>query len=205
MPFKSSFAPVGSALRRPRCLILTVSLTSLLTGCASSSPPPTTTAGRPTSAPTAANATQRVAQQVTVHADDAMLRKPYAVIGGAVENTSGAKLEGVSVELELQKRADGSKERRSVAVNPKDLGPGERGTYSLKILSEEWSDSRVVSVKTGDGKSELAFRTVQGARRPPERLPDKVTVTETVQGPKQKKKSGGEEFINTPDDAVPVP
>lgn len=204
MLFKSSFAPGGSAPRRARRLILTVTLTSLLCGCASSSPSPTTTANRPTSAPAAA-AAQRGAQQVTVHADDAMLRKPYAVIGGAVENTSGAKLEGVSVELELQKRADGSKERRSVAVNPNNLGPGERGTYSLKILSQEWSDSRVVSVKTGDGKGELAFRTVQGARRPPERLPDKVTVTETVQGPKQKKKSGGEEFINTPDDAVSVP
>lgn len=206
MPFKSSFAR-GAAFNPARRLLLTVSLTSLCFGCASSSSSPKTNADRPTSAPpaAAANATPRSAPQVTIHADDAMLRKPYAVIGGTVENTSGARLEGVAVELELQKRSDESKERRSIAVNPKDLGPGERGTYTLKLLSEEWSDARIVGLQAGGGKEEVAFRTVQGARRPPERLPDKVTVTETVQGSKPKKKSDGEEFINTPDSAVSVP
>ena len=199
MRFKCSFALRAGVLSSPLLLILSVSVTSLLFGCAS--PPSEATNRR--SAPAVANTPRNT--EVLIRADDAMLRKPYAVIGGTVENTSGAKLEEVSVELELQKRSDGRKERRSVKVNPKDLAPGERGTYSLKILSEEWSDSRVVSLQTGAGKNEVAFRTVQGARRPPERLPEKTTVTQTVQGPKPKKRSGNDEFINSPDDPVSVP
>lgn len=200
MRFKHTLALGGGVFKLSLRLTLSVSVTSLLFGCAST---PSTTANRRSSAPTVASTTR--GPEVVVYADDAMLRKPYAVIGGTVENTSGAKLEEVSVELELQKRSDGSKERRSVKLNPKDLGPGERGSYSLRILSDEWSDSRIVSLQAGADKSELAFRTMQGARRPPERLPEKTTVTQTVQGPKPKKKSGNDEFINSPDDPVSVP
>lgn len=198
MRFHYGLASGGGALKSSLRLILAVSVTSLFYGCAS---PPSQMTNRG-NAPTVAQTPRHT--EVVIYADDAMLRKPYAVIGGTVENTSGARLEEVSVELELQKRSDGSKERRSVKVNPKDLGPGERGSYSLKILSEEWSDSRIVSLQTQMGK-EVGFRTVQGARRPPERLPEKTTITETVQGPKTKKKSGNDEFINSPDDPVSVP
>jgi hypothetical protein len=181
------------------CLIVSVAIISLISGC-TSSPTPTQTRRN---APTAANAART--PEAVIYADDAMLRRPYAVLGGTVENISGSRLEEVSVELELQKRSDGSKERRSVKVNPKDLGPGERGTYSLKILSEEWEDSRIVSLQTQAGKNEIAFRTAQGARRPPEVLPEKVTVTQTVNGPQPKKRSGDDEFINSPDKPIAVP
>lgn len=200
MRFKCSFVSRAGLLKTSLRLILSASVTSLFLGCASRSSPTTERRG---GAPTVASTPR--SPEVVVYADDAMLRKPYAVIGGTVENTSAARLEEVSVELELQKRSDGSKERRSVKLSPKDLAPGERGSYSLRILSEEWSDSRIVALQTGAGKNELAFRTVPGARRPPERLPEKTTVTQTVQGPKPKKKSGNDEFINSPDDPVSVP
>lgn len=202
MLFTHSLASGGGFLKLSLRLMLAVSVTPLFYGCASPSSTSSPTTNR-RNAP-AVSQTMRNTEAV-IYADDAMLRKPYAVIGGTVENTSVQRLEEVTVELELQKRSDGSKERRSVKVNPADLAPGARGSYSLRILSEEWSDSRVVSLKTGAGKNDVAFRTAQGARRPPERLPEKVTVTETVQGPKQKKKSGNDEFINSPDDPVSVP
>ena len=199
MRFNRSSAPGGWAFKSFLCLILSVSVTSLFYGCAS---PPSPTQTR-RNAPTSADAPRT--PEVVIHVNDAMLRKPYAVLGGTVENTSGSRLEEVSVELELQKRSDGGKERRSVKVTPKDLGPGERGTYSLRILSEEWSDSRITSLQTQAGKNEVAFRTVQGARRPPEVLPEKVTVTQTVNGPKPKRRAGDDEFINTPDNPIAVP
>jgi len=143
--------------------------------------------------------------ETQVFVDEAMLRKPYAVIGGTVENISGSTLEGLSVELELQRRADGSRERREVSVEPEDLAPGGRGRYTLKILSDEWSDSRIVRLRSKARQAELVFKTQPGARRPPERIPEPKPVTRVVQGPRTKKKPGGEEFINTPDDPVAVP
>ena len=142
--------------------------------------------------------------EVLIYADEAMLRKPYAVIGGLVENVSGSRLEDVSLEMELERRSDGTKERRSVSISPKDLAPGERGAYSLKIRSEEWSDSRIVTLRSQKRQREIVFRTLPGARRPPERIPASP-VNKPVEAPRAKKKSGNEEFINTPDNPIAVP
>ena len=39
--------------------------------------------------------------------DDALLQGGKTIIGGTVKNTSGEKLEGLAVELELKRRKDG--------------------------------------------------------------------------------------------------
>ena len=51
-----------------------------------------------------------------IYVDEAMLSKPYAIIGGTVENICGERLENLTVEIELKHRDDGGTERREVAV-----------------------------------------------------------------------------------------
>ena len=134
-----------------------------------------------------------------IFADEAMLAKPYAIIGGAVQNVGKEKLEKLSVEVELRRRADSGLETREVKVEPPDLEPGQQGKFSLKVLSEEWSGSRVVGLRRGG--EEVAFRSLPGAKRPPEKLKDNVIIVKTP----AKKKSGGDDFINTPDTPYSVP
>ena len=136
-----------------------------------------------------------------IYVDEAMLSKPYAIIGGTVENISGRRLENLSVEIELRRRDDGSTERREVAVQPGVLDPGSRGKYSLKVLSDEWGSSRVVSLRDGAGTHEVSFKSLPGAKRPPEKPGGNVVI---VQIPRQKK-SSGDEFINTPETPIRVP
>ena len=139
--------------------------------------------------------------EANIYADDAMLAKPYAIIGGTVENVGAERLERLSVEIELKRRADGSLERREVALKPADLEPGGQGKFSLKVLSEEWSGSRVVKLRSGARPQEVAFKPLPGAKRPPERIKDNVIIVKTP-GPK---KPGGGDFINTPDTPYKVP
>jgi len=136
-----------------------------------------------------------------IFVDDAMLAKPYAIIGGTVENVGGERLENLSVEIELRRRDDGSTERREVTVEPADLDPGKQGKYSLKVLSDEWSSSRVVSLRGGAARREVAFKSLPGAKRPPEKIGGNVVIVKTP----SRKKANGEEFINTPDNPVKVP
>lgn len=139
--------------------------------------------------------------EANVFADEAMLAKPYAIIGGAVENVGARKLEKLSVEIELRRRDDGAFETREVAVEPSDLEPGKRGKFSLKVLSEEWSGSRVVKLRSGPHPQEVAFKVLPGAKRPPEKIKENVIVVKT---PAQKRPNGSE-FINTPDTPYSVP
>ncbi len=140
--------------------------------------------------------------EANVFVDEAMLAKPYAVIGGAVENIGTQRLEKLTVEIELRRRTDGSLEMREVSVEPADLEPGKQGKFSLKVLSEEWSGSRVVKLKSGSRQQEeVAFKPQPGAKRPPEKVKGNVII---VQTPTQKK-SNGSDFINTPDNPYSVP
>ena len=134
--------------------------------------------------------------------DEAMLRKPHAVLGGTVENVGGERLENLSVELELRRRAGGGVEVRTVPVQPSALAPGEKGRYSLRVLSDEWGGSRLLRLRSGSRQQDVAFKSSPGARRPPERLPESRTITVTKGS---RPKSGGEEFINTPDTPIAVP
>ncbi|HZT60929.1 MAG TPA: hypothetical protein VFA21_20160 [Pyrinomonadaceae bacterium] len=188
---KSIFSP---ELRRLTAAAVLLAAPFSLSGCgtrASSGPRAAAKPAQvaPTPAPPDAN----------IYVDEAMLSKPYAIIGGTVENTSGGKLENLSVEIELRRRDGGATERREVAVQPASLDPGKRGKYSLKVLSDDWGSSRVVTLR--GGQREVAFKSLPGAKRPPERPGGNVVFVNTP----PKKKSKGDEFINTPDTPISVP
>jgi hypothetical protein len=145
-------------------------------------------------------AQQQQAPQVQIFADEAMLRKPYAVLGGTVRNVGAEKLGGLVIELELRRRADGVVERREVPLQPADISPGGEAKYSLKVLSDEFGSTRVARLLSGE--QEVAHQVLPGAKRPPERMPDGKEII--VKAPR-KPGGPGEEFINTPDTAVSVP
>lgn len=189
--------PFPSAPRRLSVGLLLLALL-IFPGCQKSTPPAADQA--PVSKPFKTTKVSAPAE-AEVYADEAMLSKPYAIIGGKVKNVGPQRLEKLSVEIELRRREGGDVERREVRVEPADLAPGEQGKYVLKVLSEEWGSSRVVSLRSGEGPREVAFNTLQGARRPPE-VPETKTASNA---PRQKPRPNGEEFINTPDTPVRVP
>jgi hypothetical protein len=139
---------------------------------------------------------------VEILVDEAMLRKPYAILGGTLKNVGTEKLENLSLELELVRRADGSAERREVSIEPDELNPGGSGKYSIRVLSEEWRGSRIIRLQSSSKPGEIAFKTLPGARRPPEKI---TPVTRVINERRPRTHSKGEEFINTPDSAVAVP
>jgi hypothetical protein len=141
--------------------------------------------------------------EANILVDEPRLVKPHALIGGTVQNVGGQRLEKLSVLIELRRRDDDTIERREVAVGPADLAPGEQGKFSIKVEPEEFRGSSVVGLRSGAGGREVAFKSLPGAKRPPERIPDSKVVTVTV--PRQKSKGGNDEFINTPDTPIKVP
>lgn len=145
---------------------------------------------------------QQPSPEVQILADEAMLRKPHALLGGSVQNVGGEKLMGLVIEMELRRRSDGSTERREIAVQPADLAPGERGRYSLKVLSDDWAGFRIARLRSGARTEDVAYQVLLGAKRPPERTPDGKEII--VKSP-PRSGQGGEEFINTPDTATRVP
>ena len=139
---------------------------------------------------------------VQIFVDEAILRKPYAILGGTLKNLSMDKLENLFVELELIRRTDGSAERREVKVEPGEIAPGDSGKYSIKVLSNEWSGSRIIRLQSTSESREIVFKTSPGARRPPEKI---TPVTRVVNEGRPRTTSKGEEFINSPDNPVAVP
>ena len=136
--------------------------------------------------------------QAQVYEDEAMIKGAQAIIGGTVNNISNEKLADISVELELIRRSDGSTERRTLALVPKDLAPNEQGRYTLSVLKRDYRSAHLVRISGGAGGSNtIAFKTAPGAQRPPE-PPPKATENVIVNKPAPPKGSG-EEFINTPD------
>ena len=135
--------------------------------------------------------------QAQVYEDEAMIKGAQAVIGGTVRNISNEKLSDLSVELELTRRKDASKELRTLSLEPKDLAPDQQGRYSLSVLKRDYRTVHLVRLKSGAGAAEVAFKTAPGAQRPPESPPKK---TETViVNQSSPRKGTGEEFINSPD------
>jgi len=174
----------------------------LLAGCQQKQAEPSAANGNKTAA--ASQTPSKAAQtepEANIYVDEAMLARPYAIIGGTVENVGAERLEKLSVEIELRRRGDGGVERREVAVEPGVLEKGKQGRFRLKVLSEEWSGSRVVSLKSGARTQEVAYKTLPGAKRPPEKIENKTVV---VLPPARKKADGGD-FINTPDTPYKVP
>ena len=151
----------------------------------------------------AAAPAQAPSPEAHVLVDEAVLKKPHAILGGTVENIGGERLENLSVELELRRREDGAIELRRVPVSPPALAPGEKGRYSLRVLSDEWGSSRLLRVRSSSREADVAFKSSPGARRPPEKLTDSPTAT-AGKAP-SRPRPAGEEFINTPDTPIAVP
>jgi len=143
------------------------------------------------------------APEANVFIDEVKLAKPYAVIGGTVQNVGADQLEMLSIDIELRRRDNDSLVKREVNIEPSDLSPGEKGKFTLKVFSDEWSGSRILSLRSGLRQEGIAFKSLPGAKRPPEKLPEgKIT---SVKSPQKRSKSNGEEFLNTPDTPVKVP
>ncbi len=138
-----------TAVHRPA---LTLALTPflILVGCQKAPDAPPQKAAQATPAP-------RPEPEANVFVNEPTLAKPYAVIGGAVQNVGKARLEKLSVEIELRRRADAGVER-------------------------------------------VAFKSLPGAKRPPEKIKDNVIIVKTPA-----KKKSGDDFINTPDTPYSVP
>ena len=187
----------------PRKLSTAVPLLAVLlfSGCQQKKAEQAPAVGTRNAAAAQAPQTTQPAPEANIYVDEAMRAKPYAIIGGAVENVGAERLEKLSVEIELKRRADGAVERREVAVEPSVLERGKRGRFSLKVLSEEWGSSRVVSLRSAARAQELAYRTLPGAKRPPEKIEPRVVVG----NPPPRRKAEGGDFINTPDTPYKVP
>jgi len=134
-----------------------------------------------------------------VFQDEVRLSGGQAVVGGTVRNISAEKLEGLSVEIELKRRAGGGKEVRQVAIEPRDLPPGQEGKYSLQIEPKAWVGVSVARLMSEARGGEIPFKPELGARRPAEGRPAPQVVVE----PRPRKK--GDDFINTPDTPIRIP
>jgi hypothetical protein len=146
-------------------------------------------------------AKQAVQPEVKVFEDQAMIKGAQVLVGGTVENVTGAELKDLSLEIELTRREDGRKESRTVALTPKDLAPGARARYALTILSRDYRQARVLRVKSGARSNEIAFATAPGAQRP-SGPPPSNNKTIIVNRPVQRDANG--DFINSPDNPTTI-
>lgn len=139
--------------------------------------------------------------EAQVYEDEALLKDSQAIIGGRVQNISGAALEDLSVEVELTSRSDGTTEIRNLPVIPASLSPHEEGRYSIAVRSRDWIRARLLKLKSGARQEEVAYKSQVGAKRPPERVPQSRTTAVVAPRPR----NSGEEFLNTPETAISVP
>lgn len=137
-----------------------------------------------------------------VYSDDAMLKGGQATISGTVVNISPETLKDIAVELELRRRGQATTEIRSVPLAPSDLVPEQQGRYVLTVLTRDFSNTRLLRIKSSTRSGDVAFKTAPGAQRPPEQPPQ---TNRTIIVPRPTPRKGEEEFINTPDKPARVP
>jgi hypothetical protein len=140
--------------------------------------------------------------EVMVFEDEAMLKGSNAIIGGKVQNISSGTLTDLTVELELTRREGSGTEKRSLAIEPKELAPNQQGSYSLSVPSREFSTARLLHVRSGARPGEIGFRTAPGAQRPPEPTPQ---TTKTIIVNRPAPRGSGDEYINSPDKPATIP
>jgi hypothetical protein len=187
-------------IERFRSALLILSSSLLLAACQS---PRQAETGRATVVnQNAATPKPAATPEANIFVDEPRLVKSYAVIGGTVQNVGGQKLERLSVLIDLRRRDDGTTVRREVAIEPADVEPGAQGKFAIKVEPDEFRGSSVVGLRSGAGARDVAFKSLPGAKRPAERLPDRVV---DVKVPGKKSKGGDGEFINTPDTPIKVP
>lgn len=137
--------------------------------------------------------------ELKIFEDQAIIKGTQVTVGGTVENISKAALTDISLELELTRRRDGSKESRTIALAPKDLAPGEQGKYALTVLSRDYRQARVVRVRSGARAGEIAFTSAPGNQRPAG-PPPSANKTIIVNRPRD----ANGDFINTPDNPTTI-
>lgn len=179
--------------------ILILSSLSILAACGSPSKEPERSVAVNQNAATAKTA---ATPEANILVDEPRLVKSYAVIGGTVQNVGQQRLEQLSVLIDLRRRDDGTTVRREVAVEPADIAPGGQSKFAIKVEPDEFRGSSVVGLRSGAGARDVAFKAMPGAKRPPERFPDRVV---NVKVPDKKPKGGDGDFINTPDTPIKVP
>jgi hypothetical protein len=137
-----------------------------------------------------------------VYEDDAMLKGGQATISGTVVNISPENMTDISIELELRRRNSSGTEVRALELSPKDLTPEQQGRYTLTVQTRDFSNARLLRIKSSARPAEIVFKTAPGAQRPPERPPQ---TNRTIVVPRPTPRKGEEEFINTPDNPARVP
>jgi hypothetical protein len=131
-----------------------------------------------------------------------MLKGGQATISGTVVNISPENMTDISIELELRRRCGSGTEVRDLPLSPKDLTPEQQGRYALTVQTRDFSNARLLRIKSGARPSDIVFKSAPGAQRPPERPPQ---TNRTVVIPRPTPRKGEEEFINTPDNPARVP
>ena len=129
--------------------------------------------------------------------DEPLLKAGTSLIGGTVKNISNEELSGLSVELELWRRADGSSVMKMVSIEPAKLAPNQEGRYAISLPAQEYATVRLGGFHSSDAGL-LAYTSAPGQRRPLEKTESKTVIVQRPAG-------RGGEFINTPDNPGRVP
>ncbi|MFL6209058.1 MAG: hypothetical protein ACJ74W_09420 [Pyrinomonadaceae bacterium] len=137
--------------------------------------------------------------EAQVFENEALLQGGDAVVGGIVRNISNARIDELSVEIQLIPRAGEKLKVQQVKLEPANLNPGEEGRYSLTVPSRQWSATRLVRLLSGARQTELAFKSQLGERRPLEGPPQGAKI---VIVPDRKGKR--DDFLNTPDNPIAI-
>ena len=146
----------------------------------------------------AATAQPKAPPQALILVDEALLQGTNTLLGGTVKNISDGRLSGLSVELELRRRKDGTPEKKLVTVSPADIDSQQEGRYSLQLKAQEYSSAKVVALLHAGSQSTLPYTIAQGEKRPLERLESKTIKVDKPSGKRS-------EFLNSPDNPARVP
>jgi hypothetical protein len=132
-----------------------------------------------------------------VFVDEPTLKAGSSLIAGTVRNISNEELSGLTVELELWRRADSSSEMRTVVIEPANLAPNQEGRYIISLPAQEYASVRLSGFRSSDNAL-VAYTSAVGQKRPLEKTESKTVIVQRPVG-------RGEEFINTPDNPGRVP
>lgn len=137
--------------------------------------------------------------EAQIFENEARLQGGDAIIGGVVRNISNARMDDLSVEVQLIPRTGETLKLQQLKLEPSGLNPGEEGRYSLTVPSRQWSATRLVRLVSGARGGEIAFRSQVGERRP---LEQPAQGGRVVIVPERKGKR--DEFLNTPDNPIAI-
>jgi hypothetical protein len=136
--------------------------------------------------------------KIQIIVDEPLLKGSETIIGGRVKNISAGTLSGLGIHLELRQRKDGKLAESSISVEPSTLEPNQEGSYSVKMPAHEYASVRLVGLTGDPNSTPLAYTSLQGKQRPPERIEPKTIVI-------TKRSSKRDDFLNSPDNPSRVP